>query len=67
MVARIKNVEVAGVITSNGKCPACLSTLRVRDTDYTFTKNNGLAEFDNGERYIKCKCGRFVMLSGKAA
>ena len=67
MVARIKNIEVAGIITSAGKCPECSFLLRVRDSNYTFTKNNGLAEFDNGERYIKCKCGRFVMLSGKAA
>ncbi len=67
MVAKIKEYEVAGLITSNGKCPSCFATLRVRDTNYTFTKNNGLAVFDNGEQYIKCKCGRFVMLPGKAA
>ena len=67
MVETIKGVEVAGIITANGKCPACFSALRVRDENYTFIKNRGLAELDNGERYVKCKCGRFVMLPGRAA
>lgn len=61
MVERIKDAEVAGIITANGKCPACKMTLVIREKDYTFIKNRGTAEFDNGERYIKCLCGRFVM------
>lgn len=68
MVDKIKDTEVAGIITSDGKCPACGATLRVRDKDYTFTKNRGIAEFDNGEQYIKCTgCCLFVMLPRKAA
>lgn len=60
MVVRIKGVAVVGSVTSDGKCPDCGETLIVRDEGYRFIKNRGIAEFDNGEHYIKCKCGQFV-------
>lgn len=67
MVDKIKESEVAGVITSSGKCPVCKFSLLNRDMNYTYIKTRGVARFDNGENYIKCRCGRFVMLSGKVA
>ncbi len=62
MVAKIKGVKVVGVVTSNGRCPACNEPLIVRDKDgYDFIKNDGIAEFSSGEHYIKCKhCKQFV-------
>lgn len=60
MVAKIKGVKVVGTVTQDGKCPNCGETLIVRDKGYQFIKNRGIAEFDNGEHYIKCKCGQFV-------
>lgn len=60
MIARIKDVKVVGTVTQDGKCPDCGETLIVRDEGYRFVKNHGIAEFDNGEQYIKCKCGQFV-------
>lgn len=60
MVARIKGVRVAGIVTQDGRCPDCGEALIVRDEGYRFIKTRGTAEFDNGDHYIKCKCGQFV-------
>ncbi len=60
MVARIKGVKVAGIVTQDGRCPGCGEVLIVRDEGYRFVKSRGIAELDNGEHYIKCKCGQFV-------
>lgn len=60
MVAKIKGVKVVGIVTQDGRCPDCGETLIVHDQGYRFIKNRGIAEFDNGEHYIKCKCGQFV-------
>lgn len=60
MVKAIKGSKVAGIVTQDGRCPDCGETLIVRDEGYRFIKNRGIAEFDNGEHYIKCKCGQFV-------
>lgn len=50
MVAKIKETEVAGVVTPDGRCPSCSATLIVQDRGYKFIKKNqGIAEFDNGE------------------
>ncbi len=67
MVAKIKGVVVIGSVTSDGRCPGCGGTLITRDEGYRFTKTRGIAEFDNGECYIKCKCGRFVERPKKVA
>lgn len=60
MVKTIKGVKVAGIVTQDGRCPDCGETLIVRDKGYQFIKTRGIAEFNNGEHYIKCKCGQFV-------
>lgn len=61
MMTRIKDFEITGTITLDGKCSLCTRTLVIRDTNYTFTKNRGLVEFDNGETCFKCsRCGEFV-------
>lgn len=59
----IKNTEVAGVIKPDGRCPNpnCNRPIIVNDKEYRFIKNDGIAEFNTGEDYIKCKnCGLFV-------
>lgn len=62
MLAKIKGVRVVGTVTSNGRCPACNEPLIVHDKDgYRFFKIVGIAEYYNGEEYMKCKhCGQFV-------
>lgn len=62
MVVKTKGVKVVGTVTQDGRCPACKKPLVVHDEDgYQFVKNDGIAEFYNGEHYIKCKnCKQFV-------
>ena len=64
MVEKIKGIKVVGTVTQDGRCPdsKCKQPIIVRDEGYRFIKDRGTVEFDNGERYIKCKhCGQFVM------
>ena len=62
MVAKIKDINVIGIIKPDGRCPdpVCNRPIIVRDKGYLFIKNHGIVEQDNGEQYIKCKCGQFV-------
>ncbi len=62
MVTRIKNSEVAGIVTPKGKCPSCMASLLNRDKDYTAIRTRLFVRYNNGEQYIKCKCSKFVML-----
>lgn len=69
MVKKIRDTEVAGIVTSSGKCPSCKNRLGSQEEDYIYVKKNrGVALHKNGEDYVKCNfCGKFVMVPRMAA